>query len=78
MGGDAAVHVMDDALHGSDALATSLVLATALERLEWDLVITGMGSTDATMSVVPAMVSERLGVAGADLGGRPRPSTARR
>jgi electron transfer flavoprotein beta subunit len=62
MGGDAAVHITDDALHGSDAVATSLVLAEALKKLEWDLVITGMASTDGTMSVVPAMVAERLGV----------------
>src|SRR5690349_18502898 len=27
MGGDSAVHVLDDALHGSDAVGTSLVLA---------------------------------------------------
>jgi len=67
MGGDAAVHVVDDALHGSDALATSLVLAKALGKLEWDLVVCGMSSTDAWMSVVPAMLSERLGVAGLTL-----------
>jgi len=64
MGGDAGVHVVDDALHGSDALGTSLVLAAALGKLEWDLVICGMASTDGTMSVVPTMLSERLGVPG--------------
>jgi electron transfer flavoprotein beta subunit len=69
MGGDAGVHVVDDALHGSDALATSLVLAKAIEKLEWDLVICGMASTDGTMSVVPAMLSERLGVPGLTLAG---------
>jgi electron transfer flavoprotein beta subunit len=62
MGGDDAVHIQDDALHGSDALATSLVLAKALERIGFDLVLCGMGSTDAEMSVVPAMLAERLGV----------------
>ncbi|MGZ4596334.1 MAG: electron transfer flavoprotein subunit beta/FixA family protein [Actinomycetes bacterium] len=62
MGGDDAVHVQDDALHGSDALSTSLVLAAALERIGFDLVLCGMASTDAEMSVVPAMVAERLGV----------------
>jgi electron transfer flavoprotein beta subunit len=67
MGGDAGVHIVDDALHGTDAVATSLVLAKALEKLEWDLVICGMSSTDAWMSVVPAMLSERLGVAGLTL-----------
>lgn len=69
MGGDAAVHVEDDALHGSDALATSLVLAEALRKLEWDLVITGMASTDGAMSVIPAMLSERLGVPGLTMAG---------
>lgn len=62
MGGDDAVHVSDEALHGSDALATSFVLARAIERIGFDLVITGMASTDAEMSVVPAMLAERLGV----------------
>jgi electron transfer flavoprotein beta subunit len=62
MGGDAAVHVSDDALHGTDAPGTSLVLAKAIERLGFDLVICGMASTDGTMSVVPAMLAERLGV----------------
>jgi len=62
MGADAGVHVVDDALHGSDAFATSLVLATAIAGLEPDLVLTGMASTDAGMSVVPAMVAARLGL----------------
>ena len=62
MGGDDAVHVVDDALQGSDALATSLVLARAVERLGFDLVVCGMASTDAEMSVVPAMIADRLGV----------------
>jgi electron transfer flavoprotein beta subunit len=63
MGGDDAVHVSDEALHGSDALGTSLVLARALERIGFDLVLSGMASTDAEMSVVPAMVADRLGIA---------------
>jgi electron transfer flavoprotein beta subunit len=62
MGGDEAVHVLDEGLHGSDALGTSLVLAKALERMTFDLVLCGMASTDAEMSVVPAMLAERLGV----------------
>jgi electron transfer flavoprotein beta subunit len=61
MGADAGVHVVDDALHGSDALATSEVLAKALGTLSWDLVLFGSESTDARMSVVPAMLAERLG-----------------
>jgi electron transfer flavoprotein beta subunit len=62
MGVDDAVHVLDDALHGSDALATSLVLAAAARRIGFDLVVCGMASTDAEMSVIPSMVAERLGV----------------
>jgi electron transfer flavoprotein beta subunit len=62
MGADEAVHVVDDAIAGSDAVGTSLVLAEAIKKLEYDVVITGMASTDGTMSVVPAMVAERLGV----------------
>jgi electron transfer flavoprotein beta subunit len=62
MGADAGVHVVDDAMHGSDALATSEVLAKALGTLTWDLVLLGSESTDARMSVVPAMLAERLGL----------------
>jgi electron transfer flavoprotein beta subunit len=62
MGADEAVHVVDDAIHGSDAIATSAVLAAAIGKLEYDLVLTGMASTDGSMSVVPAMLAERLGL----------------
>jgi electron transfer flavoprotein beta subunit len=55
--------VVDPALHGSDALATSYALAQALGTIEHDLVILGVESTDARMSVVPAMLAERLGAA---------------
>src|SRR5205823_9562397 len=61
MGADKAVHVVDPGLHGSDALATSYALAKALESIEHDLVILGVESTDARMSVVPAMLAERTG-----------------
>jgi electron transfer flavoprotein beta subunit len=61
MGADAGIHVADDALGGSDAIATSAVLAKAIEGKGFDLVVFGSESTDARMSVVPAMVAERLG-----------------
>ena len=60
MGADAGIHLIDDALHGSDAPATSYAIATALAGREFDLLIFGSESTDARMSVVPAMVAERL------------------
>ncbi len=63
MGIDQGVHVLDDAIAGSDAVATSLVLAKAIEKIgSVDLVMCGMASTDAGMSVVPAMLAERLGL----------------
>ena len=62
MGGDRAVHVLDPALHGSDALATSLALAAAIKRIGFDLVVCGMASTDAGLGLVPAMLAERLQV----------------
>ncbi|MFD5858733.1 electron transfer flavoprotein subunit beta/FixA family protein [Streptomyces chartreusis] len=68
MGADQGVHVMDDVMAGSDAMATSLVLAEAIKKLPYDLVICGMGSTDGAMGVMPAMLSERLGVPGLTLG----------
>ena len=62
MGADAGVHVKDDAIHGSDAFATSLVLAEAIKKLDYDLLVFGMSSTDAGMGVVPTLVAERLGI----------------
>jgi len=62
MGADKAVHVLDDGIAGSDALATSAVLAAALGQVGFDLVIAGAESTDARTGVIPAMLAERLGV----------------
>jgi electron transfer flavoprotein beta subunit len=66
MGADKAIHVLDPGLHGSDAVATSLALAKAVEKAgesgAVDLVLLGSESSDARMSVVPAMLAERLGL----------------
>lgn len=63
MGADKGVLVTDDAIAGSDYVATSLVLAKAVEKIGVpDLVMCGMASTDASGSVVPAMLAERLGL----------------
>ena len=63
MGADAGIHLVDDALAGSDALSTSYALATVLAGRGFDLVIFGSESTDARMSAVPAMVAAHMGVA---------------
>ncbi len=70
MGCDKAVHVLDEGLAGSDALATSQVLAQALTRIGFDLVILGSESTDARMGVLAAMLAERLGVPQMSLAGQ--------
>lgn len=63
MGADSGIHVQDDAIAGSDAMATSLVLAKALEKVgDFDLVFFGMSSTDGEMGVVPTLVAGRLGL----------------
>ena len=61
MGANDAILVTDGALAGADALATSAVLAKVISDGGYDLVICGTESTDARMSVVPAMISARLG-----------------
>ena len=61
MGANDAILVSDAALAGSDALATSAVLAKVISDGSFDIVICGTESTDARMSVVPAMLSARLG-----------------
>src|ERR1700761_5503330 len=61
MGADKAVHVSDEALHGSDAIQTATVIAKALGTIEWDVAIAGSEATDSRMSVLPALVAEVLG-----------------
>ena len=69
MGADSGVHVTDEAMAGSDYLATSQVLAAAVEKVgDVDLVLCGMASTDASGSVVPAMLAERLDLPQVTLG----------
>ncbi len=63
MGADSGIHLVDDGLVGSDSIATSYALAKVLDGRGFDLIIFGSESTDARMSVVPAMVAERLGLA---------------
>jgi electron transfer flavoprotein beta subunit len=68
MGASAGVHISDEAVHGSDAISTSAILAEAIKKAAPDLVICGMASTDGTMGVIPVMIAERLGWPAATLG----------
>jgi electron transfer flavoprotein beta subunit len=63
MGADKAVHLVDDALAGSDVLQTSYALAQVLRSIGFDLAVLGAESTDARMGAMAAMLAERLGVA---------------
>ncbi len=57
MDADKAIHVEDDDLHGTDATGTSWVLAKAIEKAGYDLVISGRASTDGAMGVVLALLA---------------------
>lgn len=61
MGADKAIHIQDDALHGSDAVQTAYVLARALGTVDGvELVIAGNQATDGGVGAVPAMIAEYL------------------
>ena len=60
MGANDGILISDVALAGADALTTSKVLAKVISDGGFDLVLCGTESTDARMSVVPAMISARL------------------
>ncbi len=62
MGADKAVLLTDDALHGSCVMQTSDALATIIGTLSYDLVITGSEATDSRVSVMAALLAERLGL----------------
>jgi electron transfer flavoprotein beta subunit len=62
MGADRGVLVSDDALAGSDAVGTARVLAAALQKIGFDLVLFGSAAADAYGGVVPSMVAEFLGL----------------
>jgi electron transfer flavoprotein beta subunit len=59
---DGAIQVSDPAVHGSDAMGTARVLASALSGEEYDLILMGNQSSDARTMLVPAMLAEFLGL----------------
>ena len=63
MGAASALQVVDPGLAGADLGVTARVLAAAVQRAGFDLVITGNLSTDGSGGVLPAMLAEHLGVA---------------
>jgi len=62
MGAAKGVLISDPALAGADALTTAKVLAAAIRREGFDVVIAATESTDGYTGVVPQAVAEYLGV----------------
>lgn len=62
MGAHRGVLITDDALRGSDVLATAKVLAAATKRQEFDLVLSGVESTDGYTGTLPMAVAEFLDI----------------
>jgi electron transfer flavoprotein beta subunit len=64
MGADDAIMISDPAAEGSDVWGTAYVLAQAIRKAGFDLVVTGTQSTDAITGELPGALAEYLGVPG--------------
>jgi electron transfer flavoprotein beta subunit len=62
MGATSAVHILDDAVAGSDTLGTAKVLAAAIKKQPFDLVICATESSDSYSGIVPGQIAYLLGV----------------
>lgn len=63
MGATSAIHILDDTLAGSDTLGTAKVLAAAIKREPFDLVICAAESSDSYSGIVPGQIAQLLGIA---------------
>lgn len=62
MGADEAILVTDRAFGGADTWATSSTIASAIEKLEYDLIITGRQAIDGDTAQVGPQIAEHLGL----------------
>lgn len=62
MGADEAILVTDRAFGGADTWATSSTIASAIEKLEYDLIITGRQAIDGDTAQVGPQIAEHLGI----------------
>jgi electron transfer flavoprotein beta subunit len=60
LGADEATLVVDPLLEGADALMTARVLAAAIARRPFDLVVAGVESTDGATGTMPMALAELL------------------
>jgi electron transfer flavoprotein beta subunit len=62
MGADKGVLISDDALEGSDSIATAKALAAAIKDLDCDLIFTGQRGIDDDAGIVGAGIAEFLDI----------------
>ena len=62
MGVTSGVHILDDAVAGSDTLGTAKILAAAIKKQPFDLVICATESSDSYSGIVPGQIAHLLGV----------------
>jgi electron transfer flavoprotein beta subunit len=62
MGATSAVHILDDTVAGSDTLGTAKLLAAAIKKQAFDLVICATESSDSYSGIVPGQIAYFLGV----------------
>ena len=62
MGVTSAVHILDDAVAGSDTLGTAKILVAAIKKQPFDLVICATESSDSYSGIVPGQIAYLLGV----------------
>lgn len=62
MGATSAIHIIDDALAGSDTLGTAKALAAAIKKEKFDLVLCASESSDSYSGIVPGQLAQFLGI----------------
>jgi len=62
MGANSAIHILDDAVAGSDTLGTAKALAAAIKKESFDLVICAAESSDSYSGIVAGQIAYLLGI----------------
>ncbi|HUR72109.1 MAG TPA: electron transfer flavoprotein subunit beta/FixA family protein [Candidatus Limnocylindrales bacterium] len=62
MGVTSAVHILDDVVAGSDTLGTAKLLAAAIKKQDYDLVICATESGDSYSGIVHGQIAQLLGL----------------
>ena len=62
MGVTSAVHILDDTVAGSDTLGTAKLLAAAIKKQEYDLVICATESGDSYSGIVHGQIAQLLDI----------------